>query len=232
MVMFGYRSNMSPRKMTRAGRRLLPAPLAGRRERRAAETREKLFRCALALFAQRGFANVTVKDITEAADVGKGTFFNYFPTREHVLAAFADLQVSKAAAMAEAACSGRSGAAETLQTFPHVMTEEPGRTPQLITSIIAAFASNDAVRKIFVERQGAARRHLQRIIALAQKRSEVRRDIHSSVLARAFQQVFFGTLLLWSMDPSESLERRVKTAFDVVWHGLGPERATQHKGVK
>ena len=44
----------------------------GRRERRAAETRLRLFRCALQLFAQRGFPNVTVEDITEAADVGKG----------------------------------------------------------------------------------------------------------------------------------------------------------------
>ena len=54
------------------------SPRTGRRERRAAETRVRLFRCALALIAERGLANVTVEDITEAADVGKGTFFNYF----------------------------------------------------------------------------------------------------------------------------------------------------------
>src|ERR1039458_6117126 len=45
-------------------------PGKGRRERRAAETRLRLFRCALHLFAERGFSNVTVEDITEAADVG------------------------------------------------------------------------------------------------------------------------------------------------------------------
>ena len=38
----------------------------GRRQRRAAETRLRLFRCALQLFAERGFANVTVEEITEA----------------------------------------------------------------------------------------------------------------------------------------------------------------------
>ena len=58
----------------------------GRRQRRAAETRLRLFRSALLLFAERGFPNVTVEDITEAADVGKGTFFNYFETKDHVLA--------------------------------------------------------------------------------------------------------------------------------------------------
>src|ERR1700734_2255875 len=63
-------------------------PRAGRRERRRAEIRERLFRSALRLFAERGFMETTVEDITEAADVGKGTFFNYFRTKEHVLATF------------------------------------------------------------------------------------------------------------------------------------------------
>ena len=62
----------------------------GRRERRAAETRLRLFRCALQLFAQRGFPNVTVEDITEAADVGKGTFFNYFESKDDVLGVMAE----------------------------------------------------------------------------------------------------------------------------------------------
>jgi AcrR family transcriptional regulator len=67
----------------------------GRRERRAAETRVRLFRCALQLIAERGYTNVTVEDITEAADVGKGTFFNYFETKDHVLGVMAEIQLSK-----------------------------------------------------------------------------------------------------------------------------------------
>ena len=67
----------------------------GRRERRAAETRVRLFRCALQLFAERGFPNVTVEDITEAADVGKGTFFNYFESKDDVLGVVAEIQLGK-----------------------------------------------------------------------------------------------------------------------------------------
>src|ERR1700719_3399721 len=65
------------------------------RQRRSTETRERLFRAALRLFAEQGFAETTVEDITNAADVGKGTFFNYFPTKEHILIAFSDMQLSK-----------------------------------------------------------------------------------------------------------------------------------------
>src|SRR6516225_6593756 len=71
------------------------APPSSRRERRSLEIRERLFRSALQLFAQKGFAETTVEDITEAADVGKGTFFNYFPSKDHILLAFSDMQLAK-----------------------------------------------------------------------------------------------------------------------------------------
>ncbi len=62
---------------------------AGRRERKRIATRELLFRSAMQLFAERGFFETTVEDITQAADVGKGTFFNYFRSKYHVMYVFA-----------------------------------------------------------------------------------------------------------------------------------------------
>ena len=72
-----------------------PSMRPGRRERHKAEMRDRLMGNALRLFADRGFAETTVEDITEAADVGKGTFFNYFPSKEHIFAVHAAMQVEK-----------------------------------------------------------------------------------------------------------------------------------------
>ncbi|MCL5286590.1 MAG: TetR/AcrR family transcriptional regulator, partial [Acidobacteria bacterium] len=122
----------------------------GRRERRRAETREKLFRAALALFAERGFHAVTVEDITEAADVGKGTFFNYFPSKEHVFGAFGDIQIGKIEGALAAARTGKITVPEALATFPRLLAEEPGRSPKIMQSIIVALLTSQPVREVFL----------------------------------------------------------------------------------
>ena len=58
---------------------------SSRRERKKQETRQRLLECAWNLFQERGYDDTTVEDITEAADVAKGTFFNYFCTKETLL---------------------------------------------------------------------------------------------------------------------------------------------------
>lgn len=54
-------------------------------ERRRAATRERLVSTALTLFATHGIYDVTVEDITEAADVGKGTFYQHFPSKAAII---------------------------------------------------------------------------------------------------------------------------------------------------
>ncbi|MEU7831493.1 MULTISPECIES: helix-turn-helix domain-containing protein [unclassified Nonomuraea] len=54
----------------------------GRRERRKAQTRKALADAALRLFLERGYDQVGVKDVAEAADVAVSTLFAYFPSKE------------------------------------------------------------------------------------------------------------------------------------------------------
>src|SRR6266545_4252189 len=65
----------------------------GRRERRKEETRRQIVQAAMKLFEKKGIFGTTVEEITEAADVGKGTFFNYFPAKEAILSALAERQL-------------------------------------------------------------------------------------------------------------------------------------------
>ncbi len=67
-----------------------------RRERKKEETRQRIFEAAISLFREQGFEATTVDEITEKADVGRGTFFNYFPRKESVLAWLSETRVAQA----------------------------------------------------------------------------------------------------------------------------------------
>ena len=56
----------------------------GRRERKKQETRDKLHRAALKLFARQGYPQTRIAEIAEAADVSESTFFRYFESKEGV----------------------------------------------------------------------------------------------------------------------------------------------------
>jgi AcrR family transcriptional regulator len=57
----------------------------GLRERKKDATRHLLVRTALDLFEERGFDNVSVAEIAEAAQVSKKTVFNYFAVKEDLV---------------------------------------------------------------------------------------------------------------------------------------------------
>lgn len=60
-------------------------PGATRTERKKEETREKIIAAAMQIFRRRGFDAATMEEIAAAADVAKGTLYNYFPVKEAIL---------------------------------------------------------------------------------------------------------------------------------------------------
>ncbi|MFL4949525.1 TetR/AcrR family transcriptional regulator [Streptomyces sp. MMS24-I31] len=63
------------------------AEAMGLRERKKRETALRIYRTAIALFVQRGFDNVSVQEIADAAEVSKMTVFNYFGSKEDLVLA-------------------------------------------------------------------------------------------------------------------------------------------------
>jgi AcrR family transcriptional regulator len=210
------------RKETLSSPRSASRPSRGRRERRSAETRESLFRAALDLFAQKGFSETTVEDITEAADVGKGTFFNYFPSKDHILLAFGELQLAKLQSAVEEARRTGEPLPQFLRSLGVRMTQEPTRHPGIIRTLLQAYLSTTPVRAAMLALQKRVHALHTEIVRLGQERGEIRKDLPAEEIAYVFRQTIFGTLLIWSLHGDATLHPRMESAFNVLWSGLAP----------
>jgi AcrR family transcriptional regulator len=58
-----------------------------RQQKRVSKTRQKLVDAARVVFAEKGLDLTRIDDITERADVGKGTFYYHFGTKERLVRA-------------------------------------------------------------------------------------------------------------------------------------------------
>lgn len=63
----------------------------GRASRRASKTRQRLLDAALYIFNTKGIEGCSIEDITESADVGKGTFYRHFMDKLDILRTLLDL---------------------------------------------------------------------------------------------------------------------------------------------
>lgn len=64
---------------------ILDTQPANRLERRKAETRKKLLEAAALLYARKGYARLSIKAITDLADLGYGTFYVHFENKEAIV---------------------------------------------------------------------------------------------------------------------------------------------------
>lgn len=76
----------------------------GRRDRRKAEARQRLLNAAQRLIAENGVSDLRIGDVTDLADLGFGTFYTYFPSKDALIeAVVADLLAGLAARIGAAA---------------------------------------------------------------------------------------------------------------------------------
>ena len=73
-------------------------PSVGLRERKKQRTRQAIVEAATSLFAERGYAEATLAEVAEAAEVSLSTIFNYFPGKPDIVFAVMDALIDSAQA--------------------------------------------------------------------------------------------------------------------------------------
>lgn len=104
-------------------------PALGRRAKKAEATRRALITAAKQLMSSGGPDAVTIASITSAADIGQGTFYNYFKNRDEVIDAVILEEVESLGDRLDRLTVGMTDAAEiyafSLRHLMHTAVSDP-----------------------------------------------------------------------------------------------------------
>ncbi len=177
----------------------------GRRERKKARTHQALADEALRLFLERGFDEVTVTEIADAADVAVSTLFKHFPSKEALL-------FSKDAAIGAGfvdAVTGRgdSSVVEALRAYLHHAPDLASGSPEFVALVRRTPALTRYVDRMWT-------RHADGLCqAIAQSTGVAPEDTRT----RAFARYVVEIPSIVRSDPDR--QGAIDAVFDLLRHG-------------
>jgi AcrR family transcriptional regulator len=175
--------------------------VASRRERKKIAVRSHILSTAIELFSRRGLDAVTIDEIAAAADVGKGTVYNYFTTKEDIVVAFmANLE----ARMAPRIARFRPGERPEHRVladyiFLHFKLKEPYHA--FVRVFLAQMFMDTAhFFPYMVEMQKYIDPPLQSLFTALVERGALRPEIDIPQLIMSFKTMQLGLTALWAVE--------------------------------
>jgi AcrR family transcriptional regulator len=206
----------------------------GLREEKKAEQRRAILRTAAALFRKRGYEETRVRDIVERLRISEVTFFNYFPTKDALIMAFAVEMLEY-----------------SIASVKRELERHDCRVPDRIRSVIRQWATSwdkdpefhGLVAKqsgLMTDATGVLREksfqlyeQYERLFAEGQKRGEIRTDrkpLHLAEMMEGMLTLIAGNWVTgWWENRSDSLEERFMNALTVFLEGCAPSESARSR---
>ena len=187
-----------------------------RTQKRQKETKERIFRVAMELFIKNGFGNTTVSEITESADIGKGTFFTYFPTKEAVFGQLGEMMMESMSTAAEDGINAKQPIAVVLKNTLLATANWHEANKPITQQMVRSNYSMDAD----TSNKGRLFELLVTLIRTGQKTGELNNEVNAQDAAIVFAGTYFAVIVFWSMTDESSLRERLASSIDVILNGL------------
>src|ERR1017187_106622 len=172
-----------------------------RRERKKIAVRFQILSTAIDLFSRRGLNGATIDETAGAADVGKGTIYNYFATKEDIVVAFmADLEAHMAPKVARYR-PGKRPVDCVLADYIllHFRLKEP-YLAFVRVFLAQMFMDTDRFLPYRVEMQKYIDPPLQLLFAALEERGAFCADIDVAHLILSFKTMHLGLTALWAIE--------------------------------
>jgi AcrR family transcriptional regulator len=197
-----------------------PTQPIGRRERKKQATRDRLYDCALRLFATRGYDATSMEDIGDCADVSRATVFNYFRRKEDIISEWTGRR--------------RVKAAEILADEQHPDVDTPSRLHAALGRLADLYVGDPVEGRALVRAwlsaggpllpdAAATATLFAATLRAGQERGDIRPDVDTDVVGHLLLDAYLGAIYRWvaqADDAKATLHDDLAALLDVTLTGI------------
>jgi TetR/AcrR family transcriptional regulator of autoinduction and epiphytic fitness len=198
-----------------------------RRNRKKAEARAQIIATAMDLFSRHGLEGVTVEHIADVADLGKGTIYNYFQTKEDIVVAFMVEKERKVQARLARLSASQGSLGAILTEFLQFQFRMKRPYHKFVRVFLAQmFLRTEQLFPYLVEMQKSIDENLRLLFRRLQERGLMRKDIAIADLIPIFKTMHLGLTGLWAIEgpPFSATEQLMKQEIKLFCEGLEAKR--------
>lgn len=171
--------------------------MENRLERKKHQTRQRILENARRMIEANGFESVTVEGITVEADVAKGTFFNYFPTKNHLLLEFwSDVVSDILTEFRDSLCPDR-GARESIVFLFDLLIRRLREYPKIFEALLTVPSWSKEFRSYDESLDQEILSVYESILRGSLLSNGISPDIDVRIVAEAVENLWVGTLRKW-----------------------------------
>ncbi|SFE27837.1 transcriptional regulator, TetR family [Paenibacillus algorifonticola] len=191
------------------------------RQQRKQELKERIFMYAVQLFREKGFANVTIDEITQGCGVAKGTFYNYFPRKEAILLDLGQTQMKVTQENLER-YSLINGIKEKLLTLFRDLFQKYAVNAELAKLTISEMLRSPLLMQEEFNIINKFEELLKGLLNEAQQQNQLPSYLASADVAAVLAGLYFHALLTWAASLEDALQMQAgfERRFEVIWEGL------------
>lgn len=182
-------------------------------ERRKVEFRDRITRAALKLFEQQGVAETSIASIIVEADIAHKTFFNHFPTKDHLLLHVANTFSGNAYALFEAGLEKQLDPRKRLEfclmSIASALEDVHPHYKELMNIYLISGSGPGRLQQLQKQQFTAL---VEKILQQAKKEGSLRNGFTVDTLTDMVVGISVSTLLNWSLEDDYPITPKMKKA--------------------
>lgn len=195
------------------------------REKKKLKTKNKIFEVSGRLFKEKGYENTTVDEITKEAGIAKGTFFNYFPTKEALLMYFGEQKDELIFDLIEKETIKSIPIKEKIKNLLVFLAESYEKDKALTKLLIFEFHRNIIYMSLKPDEPKNSIHRLSKILSdfleEGVKNREIKNHIKVQKAAENLTAIYFHSLIFWLNSESDySFSNDISEKIDMLFEGI------------